>query len=176
MTVKEFFSKKNIAKRDPFAGIEIKQTITMSEYKEVLERTIMLIIDEKGDYLPLIKEFAFRMSIMVVYMGLDASSLPKTDDLFGMVMCTPIYDNFMTKLDYPKQVELLRGGIDEMTDYIISNNTALNNLITRINDLFATLGNEEAIMSIIRNIAVELIDKAEQDSNDLSGDDKNAES
>ena len=82
----------------------------------------------------------------------------------------------MTKLDYPKQVELLRGGIDEMTDYIISNNTALNNLITRINDLFATLGNEEAIMSLIRNIAVELIDKAEQDSNDLSGDDKNAES
>lgn len=172
MTVKNFFSKKNLSSENPFRSVAIKQSITMSEYREMFERVMMLVLNDNEDYQPLIKEFSFRLTTMIIYLNLDEKSFPDSSELFSAIMCTPIYDKFVEQLEYPQQLELLRKGIDETTEYMVSGNVMLNNLLARASDVFDTLANEKAIMSLIQNIGIELLSKAEQELEDTSGDDE----
>lgn len=176
MTVKNFFSKRNLSSEDPFKNVAIKQSITMGEYKELFERVMVLILDDKEDYQPLIKEFSFRLSAMIIYLNLDVSAFPETNELFGLVMCTPIYDEFVKRLNYPHQLTLFRKGIDETTEYMVSGNSMLNNVLMKISDIISTLGNENAIRSLIQNVGVELLSIAEKEISDTSGDDIDVES
>lgn len=168
MTVKEFFSEENIAKSNPFEGVEIKQRITMDEYKEISDLVVSFMFNDKDEYMPLTKDFSFKFWVMVYYLNLDASEIPETNKAFTIINCTDVFDEFILKLDYPNQINNIKSSIDNFVDYCVSNNLILNQLLIRARDILLTLSSDGTIEKLVETIGTEII------SQDISrGDDIN---
>lgn len=157
MTVKEFFSEENIAKSNPFEGLEIKQRVTMDEYKEISDLVVSFTFNDKEEYMPLTKDFSFKFWTMVYYLSLDASEMPETSEAFTLINCTDIFDEFISKLEYPTQIDNLKSSIDDFTDYCVSNNLLFQRLLVRAKDLITTLSDDGTIEKIIKMIGTEAI-------------------
>ena len=157
MTVKEFFSEENIAKSNPFEGLEVKQKITMDEYKEISDLVVSLMFNDKDEYMPLTKDFSFKFWVMVYYLNLDASEMPETSKAFTIINCTNIFDEFVSKLDYPSQISNIKSSIDNFVDYCVSNNIILNQLLIRAKDIITTLSSDGTIENLIKMIGTEII-------------------
>lgn len=157
MTVKEFFSKENMTKSNPFEGLEIKQRITMDEYKKINDLTASFVFNEKNEYMPLTKDFAFKFWTMVVYLGLDESELPEVEEVFTYINCTDVYDKFIAALEYPNQINNLKSAVDDYTNYCVSNNLLFQEIFARAKDLITTLGNEETIGKFIEMVGTEIL-------------------
>lgn len=159
MTVKEFFSEKNAAKSNPFEGLEVKQKITMDEYKNINDLVSSFIFNDKDEYMPLTKEFAFKFWVMIVYLNLDASELPEVSVAFEYINCTDIYERFISQLDYPAQIDNLKSSINDYVSYCISNNTLFQEVFARAKDIFTTISNEATIGKFIEMISAEILNK-----------------
>lgn len=169
MTVKEFFSEKNMTKSNPFEGLEVKQRITMDEYKNINDLVASCIFNDKNEYMPLTKDFAFKFWTMVVYLDLDASELPDVNVAFEYINCTDVFDAFIRLINYNKQIDNLKSSINDYTSYCVSNNILLQEVITRAKDILITLSNEETIGKFIEMIGIELLDKEMPKEADING-------
>ena len=156
MTVKEFFSKENIAKDDPFDNIELKQEVTMDEYKVITDSIMAFIFNEKNEYMPLIKDFAFKFWTIVIYADLDAVEMPETSEVFAVINCTNIFERFIDKLNYPSQIMNLRNTIDDCVNYYTSSQIMVRDIITRLEDVVTTLSSGDSIEKIIEKIKTEV--------------------
>lgn len=170
MTVKEFFSEENIAKSNPFEGLEVKQRITMDEYKEINDLVASFTFNERNEYMPLVKDFAFKFWTMVIYLGLDAAEMSEVDTVFGYINCTDIYDKFVATLNYPAQIDNLRASIDDYTNYCVSNNLLLQDVIARAKDLLTTLGSEETIGRLVEMFGIEMLAQGDDDNGKVEQD------
>ena len=173
MTVTEFLSKENISKSNPFENLNVLQEITMEQYRLIVDRVVDFTFTEANEYLPLTKEFSFRLWVMVEYLGLDISDMPEVNDLFTVLICSDIYDKFISLLNYPAQIDTIRTSVSEYTQYLISNNVLFKDLVESGRKVFNILSNETMFKSVMQNVGVDIFDNIVAseniESDDLSG-------
>lgn len=169
MTVKEFFSEENIAKSNPFEGVEIKQRITMDEYKEIADLVMSFVFNDNDEYMPLTKNFSFKFWIMVYYLGLDASEMPETGLAFTIINCTSIYDRFISRLEYPEQINNIKSSIEDFIGYSVSNNIILNKILIRAKDIMTTFSNNGTIEKFMEMLGAEIMTREALQGDDIDG-------
>lgn len=140
----------------------IKYIIGLVEAKAFVDTVVELCYDEKGDYLPFLKDFAIHYAILKYYVGYPVEDY-SIDELYINVF-GGLFEQIKDVFDKSKQLTGLLNGVDE--EFRIRtgkkiHQTKLSEVIDKLIEIFSEeLKNPEVVQMIN-----EIVEEIKGDSN-----------
>ena len=159
MTLKDFMSKENMEKDNPFEGCNVKDKIKYGDYVDMTRLAAAgLFKEDDGSFRPLSRELMIRLAIVEIMLGLtEPENFTDVDILFDVLICSDFYDRFYNEvaLKVAPGMDNVVKGINEFIDYKIKVNMQSNNTDGKVLDTLVGLLGNESFLQILEQIPLD---------------------
>lgn len=167
MTINEFITKENLAKKNQFEDCEIIKKFGMNEYMNVAVAAEKILFNEETNlYRALFREFAVRLSVMSTMLNLEMSDEYELGDVFEVVMCSGIWDKFINnvaKKVVPDIISIIAGVNTYLDDEVEKNRLGTRKFAEEVLNTLVTLLDSEGFQKLLETIDVEEVEGQAED-------------
>lgn len=159
MKISEFVSKENLAQKNPFEKCAKIERITMNDYMSMATAAEKIIFNEENNlYRALFREFAVRLSVMTVMLGLEMDEGDyEIDDVFQAVMCSGIWNKFVKNVAEkiaPDFMAIINGINTYLDDEVEKNRAGTRKMVEEVVNTLVTLVESDAFQQMLEGIEV----------------------
>lgn len=159
MTLKEFMSKENMEKDNPFEGCEVLEKIKYSDYVNMTRAAVAALFKEDDNsFRPLSREMMVRFAVMTVVLNLtEIDGYNDINTLFDTLICSDFYDRFYNEvaLKVAPNMDAVVQGINSYIDYRVKFTMQSNNTDAKVLDTLIGLLGSESFMQLLEQIPVD---------------------
>ena len=167
MTINEFITKENLTKKNPFENCAVIEKFGMNEYMNVAVAAEKILFNEETNlYRALFREFAVRLSVMSTMLNLEMSDEYELGDVFEVVMCSGIWDKFITnvaKKVVPDISSVIAGVNTYLDDEVEKNRLGTRKFAEEVLNTLVTLLDSDAFQKLLETIDVEEVEGQAED-------------
>ena len=155
MTLKEFMSKENMEKDNPFEGCEVLEKIKYSDYVNMTKAAVAALFNEEEDF----TEMMVRFAVMTVMLNLtnDDNEYSDIDELFDALICSDFYNRFYNEvaLKVAPNMDMVVKGINDYIDHRVKYTMQSNNTDAKVLDTLIGLLGSESFMQLLEQIPID---------------------
>lgn len=164
MNITEFIAIENLKSKTPFEKCAKIERITMNDYMSMATAAEKIIFNEENNlYRALFREFAVRLSVMTVMLGLEMDEGDyEIDDVFQAVMCSGIWNKFVKNVAEkiaPDFVAIINGINTYLDDEVEKNRAGTRKMVEEVVNTLVTLVESEGFQQMLEGIEVADEDK-----------------
>lgn len=160
MTLKEFMSKENMEKDNPFEGCEVLEKIKYSDYVNMTKAAVAALFNEEDNsFRPLSREMMVRFAVMTIMLNLtnEDNEYKDIDELFDTLICSDFYNRFYNEvaLKVAPNMDMVVKGINDYIDHRVKYTMQSNNTDAKVLDTLIGLLGSESFMQLLEQIPID---------------------